>query len=130
MRILIVDDDEHVAQGIRWMLSLQGYEVECHGSAEAAMTQLAAGACDLVISDLRLPGLSGLELFECMAVTWPQTRRILITGFGSNVDGAVVARLADDFLTKPFSSATLLAAVERTLARNAEAAGGDPPPNP
>lgn len=111
-RILIVDDDEHVAQGIQRALTLHGYAAETCGSAEAALEKLSEGSWGLVISDLRLPGLDGQELLRLVAAAWPDVRRILITGFGTAETELWACQEADDYLIKPFSIQRLLQTVE------------------
>lgn len=114
-RILIVDDDEHVAQGIQRALTLHGYAAEACGSAEAALERLSKGSWGLVISDLRLPGLDGLQLLRLVIATWPDVRRILITGFGTPDTELRACQEADDYLIKPFSIQRLLQAVRQLI---------------
>lgn len=115
MRILIVDDDENVASGIRMALILRGYEAEVCGSAEEALERLDASPWELVISDLRLPGIDGQHLLRTVAEVQPGARRILITGFGTTATEAWACSAADDYLVKPFSAQRLTEAVQRLL---------------
>lgn len=115
VRILIVEDDENVAAGIRMALTLRGYEVESCASAEDALARLQEGFWALVISDLRLPGCDGQELLQRVAQLHPQARRILITGFGTPETEMWAASQADDYLIKPFSTERLVQSVQRLL---------------
>ena len=113
MRILIVDDDEHVAAGIHRALTLTGYAAETCGSAEEALERLGEQAWDLVISDLRLPGMNGQRFLHRVATLQPAARRILITGFGTPETELWVRQEVDDWLSKPFTTQQLLQAVQR-----------------
>lgn len=115
MRILIVDDDENVASGIRMALTLRGYDAEVCGSAEEALGRLQSSPWALVISDLRLPGIDGQHLLQRVAEIQPGARRILITGFGTTETEAWACSEADDYLIKPFSTQRLAQAVQRLL---------------
>ena len=113
MRILIVDDDEHVAAGIHRALALRGYAAEMCGSAEEALERLDEQAWDLVISDLRLPGMNGERFLHRVATLQPAARRILITGFGTPEAELWMRHEVDDWLIKPFTTQQLLQAVQR-----------------
>ena len=115
MRILIVDDDEHVASGIRMALTLRGYAAEACATAEEALERLRTGPWALVISDLRLPGMDGQHLLRYVGEVQPAARRILITGFGTPETALWARQEVDDCLLKPFTSQSLLQAVQRLL---------------
>ena len=115
MRILIVDDDEHVAAGIHRALTLSGYAAESCASAEEALERLCEQAWDLVISDLRLPGMNGQRFLHRVATLQPAARRILITGFGTPETELWVRQEVDDWLIKPFTTQQLVQAVQRLL---------------
>ena len=113
--ILIVEDDPHVCQGLSYGLRLYGYQVQCCESAEAALSRLNQSQVDLVISDLRLPGMHGLELLEHVGNVSPHTRRILITAFGSGQVEKQARGCTDAYLPKPFSTQELVSAVKTVL---------------
>jgi two-component system, NtrC family, response regulator PilR len=115
VRILIVDDDEHVAAGIHRALTLSGYAAESCESAEEALERLCEQAWDLVISDLRLPGMNGQRFLHRVAMLQPAARRILITGFGTPETELWVRQEVDDWLIKPFTTQQLIQAVQRLL---------------
>ena len=114
-KILIVDDDSHVVQGLFWPLQLRGYHVESCETAEAALAALDAACFDLVITDVQLPGMSGLALRVEITKRPGAPRIIVITGFGSPNVEQQACREADAYLTKPFSTQVLLETVERVL---------------
>ena len=117
-RVLIVDDEERVAfflaETVRAMG--KGLSVVSVGSAEEALEQMAYRPFDLLVTDLRMPGMDGLELIRQVQHSYPQTRTILITAYGSEGVEAEVRRLRSAFyLTKPFPVGQFTQAVERAL---------------
>ena len=116
-RILVVDDSRLERERARDALA-ERFEVECCDSAEAALAALARSAFDLVISDLHMAGLSGLELLARIQREHAGTDFVLLTG-NASVDSAVEAlRMgATDYLRKPIQAGELLHGVERILAR-------------
>ncbi len=116
VRILVVDDEESIRDLCARVLSRGGYDVITAPSGEDAIVQLTQGTFDLVISDIRMPGISGLEVLERVKTAFPQTRVVLITGFGTP---QMLTRArqsgADRILTKPFNPMELLAAVREIL---------------
>jgi two-component system C4-dicarboxylate transport response regulator DctD len=129
-RILVVEDDDHVAQGLLWALKLSGFEAEGCDSAEAALLRLEASPCDLVVSDLRLPGMTGQELLARIADCHPQVRTILITGFGSAEVQAWAAAHASAYLAKPFGAGQLVQTIDRILAATDRMPEDNPQANP
>lgn len=114
-QILIVEDDENVAAGIRMALTLRGYAAETCESGEEALDLLAEGAWALIISDLRLPGMDGQQLLRQAAQLQPQARRVLITGFGTPETELWACQEVDEYLVKPFTAQRLLEAIQRLL---------------
>ncbi|MBI4804837.1 MAG: sigma-54-dependent Fis family transcriptional regulator [Desulfovibrio sp.] len=112
--VLLVEDELSMLLGMQHALSQAGYEVATAGDAETAQQLLRQRPFDLVITDLRLPGKSGMELLEGISELYPGTGVILITAF-PEVELAVQAIKAGafDFLCKPFPRDGLLIAVER-----------------
>ncbi len=115
--ILVVDDDEAVGKVIAALLTQDGYKTTWVGSAEAALATLEKRAFDLLISDVRMPGLSGLELLKVLRVKSPELPVILLTAHGS-VPMAVEAMRegAADFMLKPFNREEVLFVVKKVLA--------------
>ena len=124
-RILVVEDEEHLAAGIRFNLELDGYEVETIGDGLRAIERLAPEApdlqtgppVDLVLLDVMLPGLDGFQIVERMRLAGNFAPVLMLTAKGLPED--VVHGLetgADDYLAKPFEPDELLARL-RALAR-------------
>jgi len=118
-RIVVVDDNRFTRELAREALEGQA-RVECCESAEAALEALAREPADLVVSDLTMPGLSGLELLERVRREQPGTDFVLFTG-NASIESAIGAlRMgAVDYLVKPVQPEELALVVERILARRA-----------
>ncbi len=118
-RVLIVDDEEKVVFFLRESLEELGqdFTIGTAGSAEEALTEIDSHPYDLVISDLRMPGLDGLQLLERIRKKHPHIRFILMTAYGSDeVKARAQSLAAYDYITKPFHVSDLLAAARRALA--------------
>lgn len=115
-RILLVEDDESLSQLLLDEISDAGYQVFREMTAEQGLRMVRAQAVDLVISDLRLPGMTGLEFLEALQRQDTPPACIVITGFGT-ISQAVQALKAgaDDFLTKPLHLEHLMLSVRRVL---------------
>lgn len=101
--ILVVDDEEDLRQIIVELLTLEGFDVESAATAEEASEKLARTAYDVLVTDLMLPGKSGVDLMEETLVRSPETIVIMMTGYAT-IETAVDAmkRGAYDYLSKPF----------------------------
>ncbi|MEF3695881.1 sigma-54-dependent transcriptional regulator [Desulfolutivibrio sp.] len=126
--VLVVDDDPHILEVLDARLASAGYLVVQAASGEEALERLKTGIVDLVISDIRMPGMDGMKLLEFIEKLHPGLPMILLTAHGS-ISGAVDAMKhgAVDYLTKPFDGRELLAKVASVLAksgRREEARGG------
>lgn len=117
-RVLIVEDDAHLGQVLAEELAERGYTVEAVADAEAAWTVIAADPPEVVLSDVRLPGLTGMHLLERVQSLDTPPSFIVITAFGT-IPQAVEALKegAEDFLTKPLDFDHLLLTVQRTVER-------------
>lgn len=115
-RILVVDDDGELRDNIVEILSDDGHEVLSSENAENALKILDNDAFDLVILDLIMPGMGGLDAIPLARQKCPNARIVVITAF-STVDNAVesMKKGADDYITKPFKIDELLTAVRRNL---------------
>jgi DNA-binding response OmpR family regulator len=116
-RILVVDDDKQVREYLSNMLmNVGGFSVEVTETAEGALEKIRSAAFDLVLVDLKLPDMDGLQLITEIVNFKPETLTVLITGHGS-IDSAVEAmkRGASDYLTKPFDLDDTLARLRRVL---------------
>lgn len=105
-RIIIVEDSVIVARPLRRVLERQfgeySYRIETYESAEAALDQVMAGPIAVLISDLRLPGMSGLELIERVRQVAPGTPSIVMTAFGSSHIEERAREQSIVYLPKPF----------------------------
>ncbi len=119
-RILIVDDDRAMREMLVSLFKERGLWVEDASSADAALAFAADQEFDVVLSDVRMPGLSGIELVGQLRRLRPATPVVLMTAFGS-IDSAVDAMRsgAFDYLTKPFEPDAVILAVERALSHRA-----------
>ncbi|WP_028534854.1 sigma 54-interacting transcriptional regulator [Paludibacterium yongneupense] len=127
-RIVLVDDDADLLRLVGMRLGAAGYEVEAHGSAEAALNAMAARRADLLLTDWRLPGMNGLELFDEVRRRYPALPVILLTAHGTVPDAVdAVSRGVFGYLVKPFDGQALLGKVAQglALAGNAAASAGD-----
>lgn len=115
-RILIVDDERSMREFVSILLRKQGYTVELATSGEEAVEALDQQDFDLVLTDLKMPGISGLEVLEHAKRRDPSTQVILMTAYATS-DTAVQAmkRGARDYVTKPFKVDELLVQVEKAL---------------
>ena len=115
--ILIVDDEPKVAFFLSKALERlnQNYRVSVAHSGEEALQVLDGPPVDLLITDLRMPGISGLDLIRQVRAASPQTRTILITAYGSDKVETEARRLAYRYITKPFGIGEFAQAVEEAL---------------
>lgn len=115
--ILIVDDDDPVRLMLARLLRIQGYAVLQAASAAQARRTLDQQRPDLVISDIIMPGESGIELRRGIADAWPELPVILISGYSAEGPAEFAARTANTaFVQKPFAAEQLLTLVRQTLA--------------
>lgn len=118
--ILVVDDEEDILELVNYNLSKDGYRTCCVGTGEQALKTAKAQIPDLVILDLMLPGLDGLEICKILKGD-PKTRQIpiiMLTAKGEEADIVTGLELgADDYITKPFSPRVLSARVKAVLRR-------------
>ena len=121
--LLVVDDEEDILELVRFNLSREGYNVICAASGEDAWRILNAEAIDLVVLDLMLPGMDGLELARRLK-NEPRTRAIpivMLSAKGEEADIVTGLELgADDYVTKPFSPRVLIARVRSVLRRKTQ----------
>ncbi|MCX8037243.1 MAG: response regulator transcription factor [Candidatus Sumerlaeia bacterium] len=123
--ILVVDDEEDILELVRYNLAKEGYTVSGVLSGEEALKKITATMPDLVILDLMLPGLNGLEVCKTLKAN-PKTQHIpivMLTAKGEEADVVTGLELgADDYITKPFSPRLLVARVRAVLRRKARQA--------
>jgi DNA-binding response OmpR family regulator len=117
IRVLVVDDDPNVAEVVTRYLEREGYEVETVGDGLVAVDRATADPPDLVVLDLMLPGIDGLEVCRRLRALAP-VPVIMLTARGDETDRIIGLDLgADDYLAKPFSPRELTARVRAVLRR-------------
>src|SRR5258706_10162421 len=117
-RILVVDDERVIREILAEFLSLEGFSVHTVEDGEKALTELRLHSYDLLITDLKMPRLSGLQLLEKIEAERLGVLTVLMTGFGT-VETAIEAmkKGAYDYLLKPFKVEEVIHVVERALYR-------------
>lgn len=122
----VVDDDPAVRNALKWLVEGEGLLVQAHASAEDFLGALVPEQPGCALVDLRMPGMSGLELQQALARRGVGLPLVFISAHG-DVPVAVTAmrRGAVDFVEKPFDNAALIAAVRRALGADALRRGGD-----
>ena len=119
--ILVVDDDDPVRVMLARLLRTQGYNVLQAANAAEARKLIEGEAPDLIISDIVMPGESGIEFRRYVSERWPDLPVILISGYSAEGPAEFAARTANTvFVQKPFAADQLLTLVERTLAGHRE----------
>ena len=116
-RILVVEDEETLAEAISFLLSKEGFEVEMAEDGPAAIAAFEKNGADLILLDLMLPGLSGTEVCRQIRAK-SSVPIIMLTAKDSEIDKVVGLEIgADDYVTKPYSSRELIARIRAVLRR-------------
>lgn len=115
-RILVVDDEPRMRESVKALLKAEGYEVLDAANGAEALARLRSDPADLVLADLSMPGMSGIELVDRLREEHPGTAVIIFTGYGT-LQTAVEAirRGVVDYIVKPFDFETLRQSVARAL---------------
>jgi two-component system alkaline phosphatase synthesis response regulator PhoP len=117
-RILIIEDEPAMVAGLRDNFEYEGYEVLSAGDGEAGLERVLADNPDLVVLDVMMPRMSGLEVCKQVKAKRPAVPIIMLTARGQEIDKVVGLELgADDYVTKPFSIRELMARVKAVLRR-------------
>jgi DNA-binding response OmpR family regulator len=115
-KILVVDDEESVCQSIKKVLTRRGYSVSQAFRAEDALNLMAEKSFDLVITDLMIPGTTGMELLQIIREKYPELDVIMITGYASIESAVKATRLgASGYLPKPFTPDELASITASTI---------------
>jgi len=135
-KILVVDDSPQISKALSDLLSASGYAVRTAPSAERALQILESAQFDLIITDLKMTGMTGIDLAKQVLQKWPKLPVVILTGFG-DMDSVINAlRLGvADYLKKPFSIDEVMSVVEREIGKSkdrqaapAEARPSEKPP--
>jgi response regulator RpfG family c-di-GMP phosphodiesterase len=116
-RLLIVDDEQNILSSLRRLLRRESYELVTASSAEEALQAMEEQPADVVISDYRMPGMTGTELLREIQNRWPDTVRIVLSGY-SEVN-AIIAAINEGwiykFITKPWNDEEILLSIKRAV---------------
>lgn len=117
-RIMVIDDEKIVGDMSRMSLEQEGYIVETFLNAEPALERLKEEKFDVVVTDLKMKGIDGMEVLRTVKRLYPETRVIMITAF-ANLDAAIEALRGDvhDFFPKPVKIKELKASIGRALSK-------------
>jgi DNA-binding NtrC family response regulator len=117
-RVLIVEDEPRLRDMLKRAVGGMEFDATSAPNADAALTLLDQREFDIVITDLRMPGLPGIELCDRIRKRWPTTQLIILTGFGDLQTASTAIRLdVVDFLTKPCSLGELETSLNRAMRR-------------
>lgn len=119
-KILVVDDEEDILELVRYNLVREGYPVVCAASGEAALKSATSDPVDLIILDLMLPGIDGLEVTRRLKQNPDTADTPIVMLTAKNEEADIVTGLelgADDYVTKPFSPRILIARMKAVIRR-------------
>lgn len=114
--LLVVDDEPNILSSVRRALELEGYRTHIAGSSSAALERMAQTEFDLVLLDISMPGMTGMELLPLLRQDYPDTAVVMMSGHATVETAVAATKLgAYDFLEKPLSTDKLLLTVKNTL---------------
>lgn len=127
-RILVIEDDPSISLGLRMNLEAEGYNVAVADDGESGLERARRGDVDLIVLDIMLPKLNGFELLRLLRAQDRITPVIVLSARDTELDVVMGLEFgAEDYVTKPFSLAELLARIKAVLRRNAFARSPSPP---
>ena len=130
-RILVVDDEAYIRDLVRDTLRSRHYEAEVAANGVEALEVLSRERFDIVVTDVVMPAMEGLELVKQIKRLHPHVHVIVLTAFPRNADiGDFLLQGADEFLPKPFRGNDLIAVIRRVELRLASPGGGGAPSAP
>ena len=114
LRILLVDDEKIVGKRLKPALEKSGYEVESYDNGKDALERLESQAFDIVVTDVRMDDIDGIQILERVRAAGIRTKVILITGYATvEVAREALVKGAFDFIAKPFKPRELTAVVNK-----------------
>ncbi len=125
LRLMVIDDEPIVGKGLKRLLEKEGYDVKTFTEGSTAIEELEKKPFDIIITDLKMEGIDGMKILEIVREKNPDTKVIIITGFGKMETAAKAFKKgAFDFITKPFKINTLRQVIQKAemeLAENRDA---------
>lgn len=120
-RVLIIDDEDIVRVSCQRILVPEGYEVKTTKSASEGFEILSAGGIDIVLTDLKMPDIDGMQVLKKIKQEWPDTEVIMITGYQTINTAVEAIKLgAFDYIEKPFVPGTIVEAIDKALVKRQE----------
>ena len=117
--ILVMEDELSVAKGLEMILSEEGYRVDLADTGRLAMEAFKQKRFDLLVADLRLPDIDGMEVIKQVKEAKPETEVIVITGYGTTAKAVTAMKLGvHDFLPKPFTEDQIKTAIGEALKKH------------
>lgn len=115
-RILIIEDDKRLREVLKKILDREGFDVEISGDGAGGIAKIKEDFFDIALTDLKMPGMEGMEVLKAIKEISPQTYVIIMTAYGS-IDSAVQAikNGAFDYITKPFKTEEILIVIKKAL---------------
>ncbi len=119
-KVMVIDDEKIVGDMAKLSLEQDGYDVETFLSGDPALTRLREEKFDVVVTDLKMKGIDGMEVLKTVRSLYPKTQVIMITAF-ANLDSAIEAMRGDvfDFFPKPVKIKELKASIARAMEKSA-----------
>src|ERR1700679_3025064 len=116
--ILVIDDDENLRDTIGVLLEREGFRAILAPDGRSGMDQALLGRPDLILADLRLPDISGVEICKGLRTSGIKTPIIVLSAIGEEIDKVLLLEIgADDYVVKPFGTRELLARIRAVLRR-------------
>ena len=114
--ILLVEDEPTVARGLKMVMDEEGYDVDWADTGLIALNKFRAKKFDLMVADLRLPDIDGMEVIERVRESRPETKVVIITGYPSVATAVRAVKIGvSDYLRKPFTDNEFIAAVDTAM---------------
>jgi DNA-binding NtrC family response regulator len=114
LKIMVVDDESIVGRRLKPALEKSGYEVEVYENGQSAMERIAAQPFDIVVTDVRMDEIDGMQVLERVLATSPRTKVIIITGYATvELAREALIKGAFDFIAKPFKPDDLRNVIEK-----------------
>lgn len=114
--VLLVEDELSVAKGLKMVMDEEGYDVDLADTGLVALNKFRAQQFDLMVADLRLPDIDGMEVIEQVRASRPETKVVVITGYPSVATAVRAVKMGvSDYLRKPFTDDEFMTAVDTAL---------------